>query len=636
MPLSLSQQQLPQNLIPRPQSTLSLNQLRNRRNSNPDIYPGTRRFSTSFSDEDILSNDQLDQIHFDPRYRDYRSASSLNNSNHRSRSNSLHSMASTGNIIMPQYQPFRRVSSQSPPLISAPLIPQKRWDTNPSIFIEEYCDDDHANDDNERKSESIKSEEVKNTSKETLCTSNESLERKQQPALSVNDIKSFGDLSQIPFIDDDSNDSAPCRIFSENELAKKQEIKRDTCRKTVSFDIIKSGPAHQHLYSRSTSHGKNFPPKQFFNPHTKFNYIDKNPPPQLFHAASANDLLMPSSSSSSYPFNRTMSNVRTSKDGYVDRAKSVPTNSKPPFSFSSSSSTSSSSCSSLCYKSKNDHCTLVDKLIRIKTEERLENQHHHKMTCTRKQNEKRNKLIDYKIKWDEINGNANDDKHVICSGKVKALTSYFNTLPYMSNECNCTNITHQSTPNLSMTRNGTSDGNKKLSNDEMAIVREQLKEWSEYGLNERPPSKEKLVCNFLKRATSSPSLCLENEIYGDCKQYHDVLNRLNKVKREACSHHLSLSNVADDVDCIENPYRPDCFLLRKEFHCHPTCDKKIIDIPRRGESSLSFNSEKHKCRSACYNFRDPAKKRKKKIKEMFQKQQQQKIHVDDDIESLII
>ncbi|XP_070491232.1 uncharacterized protein [Chironomus tepperi] len=149
-------------------------------------------------------------------------------------------MASTGNIIVPQYQPFRRVSSQSPPLI-APLIPQKRWDTNPSIFIEEYRDDEA------HKSESMKSENEK-TSKETLCTSNDSL----QPALSVHDIKSFGDLTEIPFIDDDSNEFVPCRVQSSDEIVPKKES-MNTCRKTVSFDMLKSGPSQQCLYSSASN-----------------------------------------------------------------------------------------------------------------------------------------------------------------------------------------------------------------------------------------------------------------------------------------------------------------------------------------------------------------------------------------------
>ncbi|CRK86935.1 CLUMA_CG000755, isoform C [Clunio marinus] len=278
---SLHQYRLSQQPPPplRPQSTLSLSQLlSSRRNSTPEMYPGARRFSMSYSHEDILSNDQLDQIHFDPRYRDYRSASSLNNSHNRTRSNSLNSMGGSGNIF--QNLQYRRMSSQSsPPLlglgigvggsrngsvgiglglgVTTPLVTQKRWDTNPSIFIEEYQEVDQ----NKSKTESIKTEsksEKRNSSKETLYSSNESL----QP-LSESDIKSFGDLSKIPFIDDDdSTESAPCRFMdidvddgTKTNGVASSSGQRNACRKTVSFDVIASGPSasgfYQHLFTHN-------------------------------------------------------------------------------------------------------------------------------------------------------------------------------------------------------------------------------------------------------------------------------------------------------------------------------------------------------------------------------------------------
>jgi hypothetical protein len=495
---------------------------------------------------------------------------------------------------MPHYQPYRRVSSQSPPLIHVPLVPQKRWNTNPSIFIEEYCEEEEKE---QPKSESFKSEvEMRNASRETLCMSNDSL-----PALSVNDIKSFGDLSQIPFIDDDSNDSAPCRILIDRDGCQKDDDGSKPCRKTVSFDVIKTGPAHQHLFSRSSSHGKNFLPKNTFIPPKKSNYTDKNPP--LFHAATSR---------------RAMSDVRTTKDGYVDRSHSVPIK-------------SSSSLSSLCHgapsQNDHDHCTLVDKLIRMRREERCEREQQlHCVNACHGQKKRPN----YKIKWDEIGGNERKkcgEKEVICAGKVKALTTFFNTLPYMtSNECGCSNIVHQSTPNLSSTRHADED---KLNEEEMARVREQLREWSEFGLKKKK-KKDKLACTFMKRATSSPVLCLENEAYNECKRYHDVLNRLDKVH---VPKHCSLS----DLHCTESPCLPDCFLLRKTSHCRPACEN-IENIPIAVKRD-DLKSEKHRCRSACFNVKDPAKRRKKKLLKM-RAVQQKNLNLldddDDDNESLII
>lgn len=531
----------------RPQSTLSLNQLCSRRQSNPDIYPGVRRFSTSYSHEDILSNDQLDQIHFDPRYRDYRSASSLNNSYNRSRSNSLNSAGSGGNIIN-HYQQLRRLSnhsppffagrlsSHSPPLLGAPLAPQKRWDTNPSIFIEEY-QEEHSKPDPKPETRH---------SKETLCSSNESL----QP-LGECDIKSFGDLSEIPFIDDDCSESAPCRFANDDGWKSSSGIMtsgnpRTTCpRKTVSFDVIAGGTtAHRDLF---TNNGKNFPK----NPNSIPNPTDKNP---LFHGS-----------------HRFRANVRSSRDGIIRSSQSL-----------SSSVPRSSSCD-------DDHCTLVDKLIRLRLEEEVQ-----PMMSPR---------LDYKIKWD------GDESSRVCGGKVKALTTYFNSLPYMTDDCHCVNI-HQSTPDLSSTRNP-----NKLTEDEMEIVRNQLKEWSEFGLCKQ--STDRLPCSFLEHKSSSPVVCLENEKFNGCRQYHDVLNKLDKVElRRRKNFHRSLSNI-----------QPDCFFARSH-HCHPIC-RNVVETATHVQPTM-MRSEKHKCRSACFNIKDPVKQMKKKAMKMA------KSSVDDDNESFII
>lgn len=534
----------------RPQSTLSLNLLCSRRRSSPDIYPGVRRFSTSYSHEDILSNDQLDQIHFDPRYRDYRSASSLNNSNYRSRSNSLNSVGSGGNM-MQQYQQFRGISNHSPPLLGAPLVPQKRWDTNPSIFIEEYNDDEHS----KLKTESKSEPQSERNSKETLCSSNESL----QP-LNESDIKSFGDLSQIPFIDEDSNEAAPCRFMEDDCERKSCGImtsgnQRNTCRKTVSFDVIAGGTstAHHHLF---TNNGKNSPKNPISIPYP----TDKN---QSFHGS-----------------HRCRANVRPSRDGINRNTQSRSSVPRP-----------SSSC-------VDDHCTLVDKLIRLRLEEEG------KLIPERETKPK----LSYNIKWDGM------EESRVCEGKVKALTTYFNSLPYVNDECNCLNV-HQSTPDLSSPRN-----HNKLTKDEMEIVRKQLKEWSEFGLNK--PSNEKPLCSFLEYASSSPKICLENERYSECKQYHDVLNRLDKVemRRRKMFHH-SLENVY-------NPMTPNCFCLQTHHHCHP--NRRVDDEKVVHHRPATMRSEKHRCRSACFNIKDPAKK--KKMKE----RKSQNILPEDDNESFII
>lgn len=524
----------------RPQSTLSLNQLCSRRRSNPDIYPGARRFSTSYSHEDILSNDQLDQIHFDPRYRDYRSASSLN---YRSRSNSLNSAGSGGNLIQ-QYQQFRRLSSYSPPLL-APLAPQKRWDTNPSIFIEEYNEEEHIKSKTESKSES-KSDSKRN-SKDTLFSSNESL----QP-LNEGNIKSLGDLSQIPFIDEDSNDSPPCR-FADDENERKtcgimsSGAQRNSCRKTVSFDVIMGGTSsqHRHLF---TNNGKKSPKTPNSNPYS----TDKNP---LFYGS-----------------HQLRANVRPSRDGinrYTQSHTSVP----------NSSSSSSLSC--------DDHCTLVDKLIRLKKEENRKG---------------RRELVPPKS---GCKGRCDaKDKSRVCEGKVKALTTYFNSLPYMSDECNSISI-HHSTPDLSLSCPG-----NRLSHAEMETVRKQLKEWSEFGLKKVP--KEELACSFFEYSSSSPKVYTqETERSSNCRHHHDVRNKFDKVPEQ---HRRSLHNGFTSSEIMNNTMLPlpNCFchLQHHHHHCHSICHDNNDDNQTNHENLVTIRSEKHKCRSAC--FKDPAKRKKKK------------------------
>lgn len=523
--------------VVRPQSTLSLNQLCFRRSSNPDIYPGARRFSTSYSHEDILSNDQLDQIHFDPRYRDYRSASSL----YRSRSNSLNSAGSGGNLIQQYQQQFRRLSSHSPPLIGAPLAPQKRWDTNPSIFIEEYHDDEQS------KSKTVSKSDPKSerNSKETLCSSNESL----QP-LSESDIKSFGDLSQIPFIDDDSNESAPCR-FDENGRSTcgimGSGSERNTCRKTVSFDVIAGETSgHRHLF---TNNGKNFPK----NPNTNPYPTDKT---QSFHGS------------------QHRANVRSSRDGINRYSKSLSSITKP------------TSC--------RDHCTLIDKLIRIKLEE------------------ERNTSHGTSSKLPSKDG-SNDSR--VCEGKVKALTTYFNSLPYMVDDCHCINV-HQSTPDLSRSQN-----RNRLSLDEMESVRNQLKEWSEFGLR-----KDMSQCSF---GCNPPPACFGDEYCNKCKQYHGVLNKLDEVEmRRRRRLHRSLSN----LDNMFDPMMSDCCFNHKPHHCHPNCRVAETPIVRpRVQPPPPVSSEKHKCRSACFNIRDPEKEKRKR-----EAKARSKSLPDDDNQSFII
>lgn len=526
---------------PRRLSTLSLNTIDCRRRSNPDIYPGARRYSTSYSQEDILSNDQLEQIHFDPRYRDYRSASSLYN---RTRSNSLNSVGSGGNIIN-QYQQFRRLSnhSPSPPLISAPLMHQKRWDTNPSIFIEEYYDDNPAsqNSKSRSKSETRSVGNSKRDSKETLGSSNESL-----LPLNECDIKSFGDLSNIPFIDDDSNETSDSIVNrfpttqSDNQISgftptsSSARPNNENCRKTVSFDVIAGQSTKQQqkqpqLYV--TDYGNNFPKIPISNPYPTDSVI---------------------------PPSRT--NVRTTRDG-INRSTFQKTSTKVP-------NTSSSSC--------DDHCTLFEKLIRLKMEEERDTLHR---DCCRR----------------GLSGRSCDGKNApiqFCEGKVKALTTYFNTLPYLADDCKCVKA-YQSTPDLS-----DKCRTDKLSANEMEIVRKQLREWSEFGLEKSCFDKSesgRLTCDFFNTDF------YKNNVQRDCQ------TRIEKMCR-------SLEDLAQPCPLI-------C------HHCCANVHKCCLPPPKPMLSVPPPRVDRHKCRSACFNVNRKSKKLRKSFDFSF---------ADDNNESLVI
>ena len=201
-----------------------------------------------------------------------------------------------------------------------------------------------------------------------------------------------------------------------------------------------------------------------------------------------------------------------------------------------------------------DHCSLINKLIKIRMEEevKIKNandnypcQRHHQCNNVRVKSEIDSAVGAFRL------------------GRVKALTTYFDTLPFASKF-------HQSTPNLfSLTKH-------KLSCEELARVKGQLEEWSEFGLNNKDNN---LVCSFMKRAESAPALCFENEIYDDFKKYRDALNRIDKVKAKR----IEESN-------------------NRRFAYKSTPKEIKFNAPK---------SEKHRCRSACYN---PKRKSKKNLK----------------------
>ncbi|XP_058812583.1 afadin isoform X4 [Topomyia yanbarensis] len=183
---------------------LSYNNDAFRRMSNPDIVP-SRRFGLSFSNDDILSNDQLQQIHFDPRYRDCRSTVSLSSFHNRSRSNSLGSLGRSNGGAMSIGPAPSTVSVGSGP---KPI----RYDTPPSIYVEDY---DSRGSSHSGSREMIKIEEA--AEPETLITVELPVFEIKVDAPSTDSNLSFVadvNLDDIPFIDDDEDDERGTRFYT--------------------------------------------------------------------------------------------------------------------------------------------------------------------------------------------------------------------------------------------------------------------------------------------------------------------------------------------------------------------------------------------------------------------------------------
>lgn len=175
----------------------------------PPPPPMRHRFSLSLSQDDILSNDQLQQIHFDPRYRDCRSISniSLSSSSSKNRSNnSIHS-------VQHQFgEHHNRAIAQS-----------KKWNTNPSIYIEEFVD------------ETPIMEEKQSAGSASILGIDEVI----QP-LNEMSIKSINSTNEIPFIDDDGVFSRSEFVMQPEEQPPQNVNNENLCRKTVNFEILQS------------------------------------------------------------------------------------------------------------------------------------------------------------------------------------------------------------------------------------------------------------------------------------------------------------------------------------------------------------------------------------------------------------
>ncbi|XP_062564863.1 uncharacterized protein LOC134227373 isoform X6 [Armigeres subalbatus] len=195
-----------------------------RRMSNPDISQ-PRRYSLSLSNEDILSNDQLQQIHFDPRYRDCRSTVSLTSFHNRTRSNSLGSIGRMNGGLPPMMggtPPSSTILIGGAGSISGGGKPV-RYDTPPSIFIEDY---DSRGSSHNSSREMIKIDEApepETPQSPTMVVPVFELKVDAPSTDSNLTVVADVNLDDIPFIDDDEDEERETRFYTSTTADNDQE-----------------------------------------------------------------------------------------------------------------------------------------------------------------------------------------------------------------------------------------------------------------------------------------------------------------------------------------------------------------------------------------------------------------------------
>lgn len=163
------------------------------------------------------------------------------------------------------------------------------------------------------------------------------------------------------------------------------------------------------------------------------------------------------------------------------------------------------------------------------------------------------------------------------SGKVKALTRFYDSLRGGSNTNNLTNLTKHkglssSTPNLSAA--GKVDEKEKvdkLSSIEEEEILNQLKHWSEFGsLGENI---DKPSCSLHRSVSCEDSISnLSNEDRGKCQYLDKVYDKLDG-QRQSISRSCVNLNEYSVVDYGWNSQPPDGFLLKKVKLCKKNCTK---------------------------------------------------------------
>jgi hypothetical protein len=544
-----------------------------RRYSNPDIQ---RRCSLSLSNDDILSNDQLQQIHFDPRYRDYRSSSSLNRlssnvqippaAQKRNRSTSLTSMRSShssgsGDIL--------RSRTNSDVGINFPVV--QRFDTNPCIYVEEYDDNNE------------------NTLKGLY-----NFDTNNQPLSEVSLKSCLGDnVDEIPYIDDVGevvvdvviplNRATPPLAPSQKATTSIMTNRRNSnssCRKTVSFDfftedevtndpppaivvtpvLTKSQTCHENICEPPP------PPQNGTKPQPEpiFEFCKVKPKQQMIPMSEQETNILNSTKESITSCSNVSSPKRSSSSkcdsGIVGRERATPP------------------------KERTRKTSIVDfleraeppntKIVRVKID--------------------RDSSKKPKILWSSQSLGAIVDvdlDQLEAAGKVKALTQYFDGLDGDGRK-----VFSKSTPDLRVVA-PPPPGGDKLTQAERDTVLQQLKEWSEFGTKPRPPPIE-YVCDLHRNEPCSAAIQnIRPQDLGQCRYIDALYQKIDTASRPVPAKRTVFTKSGANLDqlLVNDTLRlvpdddslppPDSYIVAKKKQCQLNCrnyENKAIRLKNAG------------------------------------------------------
>lgn len=156
------------------------------------------------------------------------------------------------------------------------------------------------------------------------------------------------------------------------------------------------------------------------------------------------------------------------------------------------------------------------------------------------------------------------------SGKVKALTKFYDSLRDTNN--NCTQSVSDNRPRLSSSTPSLNDHLDKLSPREEQEIVNQLKQWSEFGSMSDGVDAAGGMCNLHKSKSCEDSLhTLSGEDYGRCQYLDEVYEKLDGQQRPIARSETNLNRYHVMDYGWSGQFPPDGFILRKVKLCRKNC-----------------------------------------------------------------